>query len=304
MRINRNSRTGILLFTFHLFFISGYGALQTEPSASNNTPPMRALSLVNSDRVLVIAHRGYSGLAPENTLPAFELAFQTGSDLVELDYYHSKDQLPIVFHDTTLDRTTNARDLWPQTKIPVRDRTWDDLRQLDAGTWFHPRYAGVRIPTLSEALDFIQPHSVTLIERKEGDAETCIRLLEEKNLLHDVVVQAFDWTYLRQCRELAPDLVLGALGPPGSWQGRRLEPDERWLNSPFLEAIAETDAQIVVWNHQVTQQSIREAQQRGFRVWIYTINDPVAAANLVRIGVDGIITDHPGRIWKQLAIDR
>jgi glycerophosphoryl diester phosphodiesterase len=257
--------------------------------------------LIQIDRPLVIAHRGYSQMAPENTLTAFRLAMISGADLIELDYHHSRDGVPVVLHDATLDRTTDARVRWNDTNIAVASRLTLDLAQLDAGSWFDPTWHKLRIPLLSEALDLIQSGSVTLIERKAGDAPTLIRLLQDRDLLDRVVVQAFDWSFVRHCRELAPHLALGALGPPSSRDGQQLTDSEKWLNSAYLDEVQATGAQIVVWNRQVTPSSIADAHRRGLRVWVYTINEPAMAAVLVSLGVNGIITDNPALIWKGLA---
>jgi glycerophosphoryl diester phosphodiesterase len=257
--------------------------------------------LIQLERPVVIAHRGYSQMAPENTLPAFRLALLSGADLVELDYHHSLDGVPVVLHDATLDRTTDARTRWNNTNIAIASRTSSDLTELDAGSWFDPLYRDVRLPLLTEALDLIQASSVTLIERKAGDAPTLIRLLRDRELLDRVVVQAFDWDFVQHCRELAPNLVLGALGPPASRDGRQLNDSEKWLNSAYLDEVQATGAQLVVWNRQVTPLSLAEANRRGLPVWVYTINEPTTAAVLVGLGVNGIITDNPALIWKGLA---
>src|SRR5438874_598851 len=141
-----------------------------------------AVKLINIGRPLVIAHRGYSHLAPENTLPAFKLAMAAGVDLVELDYRHSKDGVPVVIHDPKLDRTTNAVRHWKRKRIRVASKTAVELQKLDAGRWFAAPYAGAKIPLLSEALDLLQTGTPALIEHKAGDPSTCIRLLREKGL--------------------------------------------------------------------------------------------------------------------------
>jgi glycerophosphoryl diester phosphodiesterase len=262
---------------------------------------MKVTDLIQLDRPLVIAHRGYSLMAPENTLPAFRLAIISGADLVELDYHHTRDGIPVVIHDSTLDRTTDVRSLWRQTNVTVAARSADDLRLFDAGAWFDPLFRGTSIPLLTEALDLIQSRSVTLIERKAGDAPTLIGLLSDRNLIDQVVVQAFDWSFLRECRALAPDLILGALGPPSRRDGRELTESEKWLNAGYLDEIELIGAQLVVWNRQIHPASVIEAQRRGLRVWVYTINEPVTAAVLVGLGVHGVITDNPALIWKGLA---
>jgi glycerophosphoryl diester phosphodiesterase len=266
--------------------------------AATPSPAERLLAL---ERPLVIAHRGYSAFAPENTRVAFDLAVAAGADLVELDYYHTSDGIPVVIHDSTLDRTTDARARWGGKDLPVAARTMAELRELDAGQWFKPPVTGQRLLTLDEALGIIQARGVTLIERKQGDAATLARLLQERDLVNQVVVQAFDWKFLREFHQVIPQQVMGALGPPGSRNGRRLEDHEKALNRGWLEEIRGMGAQMVVWNRQVDRESVSLAHQMGLRVWIYTINDAPLASSLLATGVDGIITDNPAIIWKVMA---
>jgi glycerophosphoryl diester phosphodiesterase len=244
----------------------------------------------------VIGHRGYNQQAPENTLPSFRLALAARADLVELDYHHTKDGVPLVIHDGTLDRTTDATNRWGGKDVFVRSRDLADLRTLDAGRWFGPAFAGTPLPTLVEAVEAIQAGGVTLIERKGGDAATLVRLLRERGWATHLVVQSFDWAFVREAHRLAPELVLGALGPPSSRNGRKLKDEEKVLTPEFIADIETLGAKLVVWNRQVTEAAVAHAHQRGLRVWVYTINEPKEAAGLVRLGVDGIITDNPGAI--------
>src|SRR5262245_14376533 len=105
-------------------------AANTRESQSAEAKASAAAHRVASSRVLVIAHRGDSKVAPENTLPAFESAVRAQADLVELDYFHSSDGVPVVFHDDTLDRTTNAVKLWRATKIKIESKPLTELRRL------------------------------------------------------------------------------------------------------------------------------------------------------------------------------
>ncbi len=264
--------------------------------------PPAADRLLQLQRPVVIAHRGYNVLAPENTLPAFHTAKETGADLIELDYHHSKEGTPIVIHDATLDRTTDATNHWQGPKIPISSRSVPELKSLDAGTWFSPKFAGTRLPLLTEALDLIQKGNVTLIERKAGDAATCAQLLRDRNLINQVVVQSFDWDYLRDFHRLAPEQILGALGPPGSKNGRKLTDEEKVLTPDWIAALRPTGAKLVVWNKQVTRDAIAHAHGLGLKVWIYTINDPAVATDLLDLGVDGIITDNPSLVWRAMAL--
>lgn len=293
MRPTFHSRLRIVLAAF----LCCANAL-TANGAPTNSP---AEELLNSRRPLVIAHRGYSAIAPENTIPAFERALAAGADLVELDYHHSKDGALVVLHDATLDRTTDATNRWAGKGIKIVDRSLAELRELQAGLWFKPPYPRVSLPTLDEALGVIQREGVTLIERKAGDAAACVKLLRECNLINRVVVQAFDWDYLRDFRRLEANQVLGALGPPSTRNGKKVEELEKFLNPVWLDEIKSIGAQAVVWNKQIDAAAVKTAHARGLKVWVYTINDESTARLLLSTGVDGIITDNPAIIWKALA---
>lgn len=243
-----------------------------------------ALDVISEPRVLVIAHRGASAEAPENTLPAFQAALDANSDLIELDYVHTSDGLPLVIHDGTLDRTTDAEAVFGGRDIAVDSKSLAELLKLDAGSWFDRRFAGTRLPTLAESLDLIQTRSITLIERKAGDAQTCVELLERKQLVPHVVVQSFDWGYLADCHRHAPQLVLGALGSKELTQDR-------------LADIAKSGAKIVGWNEKnLDRAAVDRLHNAGYRVWAYTIDDRRRASELVEQGIDGIITNTPAKM--------
>lgn len=260
-----------------------------------------AEALLKSPRPLVIGHRGFSMIAPENTRAAFERALLAGVDLVELDYYHSRDGVPIVIHDGTLDRTTDAVARWGGKDIAIGDRTAAELTSLDAGKWFKPPFPNEKLPTLEQALDLIQSRGMTLIERKGGDAATLHRLLTAKSLVNRLVVQSFDWNFLRDYHRLDPGQVLAALGPLGSRAGKKLTDDEKALNRAWLEEVRDSGARIAAWNRQVDAAAVREAHAMGLKVLVYTIDEPDVAAQLLAAGVDGIISNNPAIIWKVIA---
>jgi glycerophosphoryl diester phosphodiesterase len=262
-----------------------------------------ALKLVASQRPLVIGHRGYCQIAPENTLPSFKLAMAAGADLVELDYYPSKDGKLVVIHDGTLDRTTDATNRWAQKKIKVESKTAAELQSLDAGRWFDAKYAGTRIPLLAEALDTIQQGGVTLIERKAGAPPACIKLLRDKGLINKVVVQSFDWGYLRAYHEQEPEQVLGALGPPSQLSdGSKPAGMAKELGAQWLDDLVKTGAKVAVWSEKVSREAVQLAHQRGLKVWVYTVNDPEVANKLLDMGVDGLITNNTSLIWRTIAL--
>ena len=276
--------------------------LPSSAPASDRAPNRAAHRLLASTRPLVIGHRGYAALAPENTLASFHHALLAGVDLVELDYHHSRDAVPIVIHDGTLDRTTDATQRWNGENLRVADRTANELITLRSGLRFQPPFPDETLPTLLAALEFIQGRGVTLIERKAGDAQSLADLLTRRDLVNQVVVQAFDWTFLRDLHRILPDQVLGALGPPSSKDGRKLSDPEKFLRPSWLHEIRHLGAQAAVWNGLVDADSVTVAHQLGLKVWVYTINDATRATELLRIGVDGIISDNPGLIWRSLAL--
>jgi glycerophosphoryl diester phosphodiesterase len=257
--------------------------LETSASATEPTP---AEKLVAQPRVLVIAHRGNSSAAPENTLPAFASAVQLKADLVELDYHHTADGVPLVIHDKDLDRTTNAIKLWGGKKLLVQDYKLAELQKLEAGAWFNARFARTKLPTLEEALEVIQAGSTTLIEHKSGDAKTCIELLKRKELLDQVVVQSFDWKFVAECRALDQHVALAALG-------------NKELTTEKLDAIAKTGARVVGWDQkEIGPAQIELIHARGWKAWVYTVDDPARAKELIAAGIDGLITNVPAALLR------
>lgn len=236
---------------------------------------------IRQPRVLVLAHRGDSRVAPENTLPAFASALQAKADLVELDYLHSADGVPVVFHDETLDRCTDACRLLGGEHIPFASQTLAQLHELDAGGWFASEFAGTRLSTLEEALTLICRESQCMIERKSGDAATCVALLERLQVLDHVVVTSFDWRFLAECRSLSSGLVLGALG-------------EDLLTPERLQQAMDCGASVIGWGDcSVTREHVELVHGKGLRAWVWTVDDPRRAEALIGIGVNGLISNVP-----------
>ena len=272
-----------------------------QTSAGTSSP---AEKMLVAGRPLVIAHRGYSQIAPENTLPSFRLAKSAGADLVELDYHHTKDGVPVVIHDHDLDRTTDAVAKWGGRKIRVDSKTTEELRALDAGKWLDARFTGTRLPSLNEALDVIQDGGAALIERKAGDAATLVKLLHEHKLVNNLIVQSFDWAFLEDFHRQEPAQILGALGPPSTRGGKKLSDAEKMLDAAWIAGAAKTGARVVGWSRLITREAVSHAHARGLKVWIYTVNEPTLANQLLDWGVDGIITDNPALIGPTLALRR
>jgi glycerophosphoryl diester phosphodiesterase len=141
---------------------------------------------------------------------------------------------------------------------------------------------------LEEALRTIHNGSVALVEHKQGDARTCVELLQRMELADQVVVQSFDWDFVRNCHELAPRMALAALG-------------KEELTEEKLDAIAATGANVVGWDHKhVGRAQIEAIHRRGWQAWVYTVNDPARARELAAAGIDGIITDAPALVRSEI----
>lgn len=237
-------------------------------------------------RITVIAHRGASADAPENTLPAVDQAADV-ADFVEVDVQMTRDGRLVVIHDTTLRRTTDVRTRFPH-RAPwgVGDFTLAELRTLDAGSWFDTRYAGASVPTLQEVLDLLRGRAGLLLEAKApalypGMAQAVATELNRTGADRtQVVVQSFDWDFMREIERLAPGVPAGLLG--GHSLRRRLPTASTW-------------ARQVNRNHlRVTAAFVDLVHSYGMLTWPYTVDDPRRMRSLIELGVDGIITNRPG----------
>lgn len=237
---------------------------------------------MSNPSVMAIAHRGASEVAPENTLAAFEEALRMGAGAIEFDVRLSGDGTPVVLHDATVDRTTRAIPGITDSRVDQLSRL--DLLRLDAGSWKHPRFAGVRIPTLEEALRTIWPQAMPVLELKVPiDPELLGQLLQRYASVEESLVISFEPTWLIPLRRRWRDLPLGLLA-------------EQWQED--LPQRAKTlDVQVVVLNVEVlTQENILALQDVGLEVWCYTVNDVGMMAGCAAWGIKGIITDRPDLI--------
>lgn len=155
----------------------------------------------------IIAHRGASGYAPENTRAAFARAVAMGADAIETDVQLTADEHLVLFHDTTVDRTSDGRG-------PLADHTLAELRALDLGRWFAPAFAGERVLTVAEALDEFLPQLPFALEIKDPRAaRPLIALLADRYPLDRVQITSFSWTALLDAQAAHPGLSLGFLTP-------------------------------------------------------------------------------------------
>jgi glycerophosphoryl diester phosphodiesterase len=227
---------------------------------------------------LVIAHRGASARAPENTIAAFELALELGADAIALEVHLSRDGHPVVIHDFSLERTTDGTG-------PVGDRTVRELKRLDAGGWLARRFRGQRIQTLLEVLERFRDRARFWIELAGGSdlypglEEKVVSAIEIYEVVERSLLQSFDVTALLRIRALAPDLRLGALvdHPP-------LDP------AVFVPGLVQA---ICPSAHLLSEGDAARIRQGGLGCYVWTVNEPAQMDRLVTWGVSGIVTDQP-----------
>lgn len=241
----------------------------------------------------IVAHKGASASAPENTLAAFEMAIEMGTDMIELDVRNTKDEQIVVFHDETLDRTTNGSGF-------VHDYTLEEIRQFDAGSWFDPKYSSEHIPTLQEVLDSIHGRCKVIIEIKHMDhphyedfAEKVIDVIrKEKN--------GYDWIILES---MESQYIEAAHAYDDHVQTKKLMISED--SAPLLAFYIETKMHLgrakeddrmkalTPEYHTLSPRRVFRMHARGFEVFTYSPDTREEMVKMLHMGVDGIITNRP-----------
>ena len=236
----------------------------------------------------IISHRGTAYSAPENTLMAFEGAIRERADMIEFDIRATKDDVMIVMHDPTLDRTTDACARWNARRIPVNAKTFADIRTLDASainSAKYARYRGTRVPSFVEALEVIEKNSVALVHRKSGDARLIAADIFRHGFTGKTVVQSEDVSFLRDLHLVAPDVPLGWIA--GESEFRHADP----------AVLRKSGIRIVAFDDKtVTAGTLDIAMREGFNVFVYTIDRYAEGVRMAQFGLDGIVTDFPLRM--------
>lgn len=243
--------------------------------------------------VTVIAHRGSSGIAPENTAVAVKTAIKQDADFVEIDVQRTKDGKLVNFHDCTMERTTDVEERFPgRDSYRVSDFTWAELQTLDAGSWFDEKYAGEPLITVRDVIDQVRgksgllaeispcSHYTGLAEDLAVEFRSVPGYVDEALAAGQLGVQSFEIDDAKAFHAAMPDVPIGKL------DGQR-----------------PTDAELVelsTWADQVNTSTnvtdealIKRIQELGMESNVWTVNEPGRMRQLVGFGVDGIITDFP-----------
>ena len=234
----------------------------------------------------VMAHRGLSANAPENTLYAFSDAISVGADFIELDVQQTRDGVLVVMHDSNLKRTTGVnKDIW--------DVDYADIQNLDAGSWFDPAYANARIPTLEETLQFVDKRARLNIEikpTKHGSdtlEQDVAELITQYQYTDACYVTSFSYSSLKKVKEVNPEIRTGYLMSVAYGQFYSLKyADAFSLNKVF-----------------VTSQVVNAAHQQGKQIFAWTVNSMSEVRSLCNLHVDSIITDDPVMVQNVISRD-
>ncbi len=230
----------------------------------------------------IIAHRGASAAAPENTLAAFNLAIDLGADAVELDVDMTRDGVPIVIHDDTVDRTTNGHGA-------AASLTLNEIRQLDAGSWKDAKFMGERIPTLEEVFEAIAKKIWINVELKKmslkdnGFEQAVVRLIQKMNLRDRIILSSFNPFAIRKAQQIDPSIPIALLTTGKTPLYLR----EAWLE-PLLSLAARHPQ-----HAQLKYKGMAHYKRGGKRVNVWTVDDPNDMKSFASQGVDGIITNVP-----------
>lgn len=239
----------------------------------------------------IIAHRGYSGIAPENTIAAFRKAIEAGCGTIEFDVQLSQDSVPFVIHDSTIDRTTNGRGKVieiPSDELCIYSAAYEDK--------FGDAYMEERLPTLEDALTFLKGKARALIEIKsesvladqEDIEKAVVDLVTQAGMVDEAVVISFSSKALERVKRLSADINIGFLADRG-------RPEEA------VDEAVRLGATLVLYHRsQVDRAKVDAAHARGMQCVVYTVDEPGGLERLLDLGIDGIGSNRPGELLRYL----
>ncbi|QNF33231.1 hypothetical protein HUW51_11025 [Adhaeribacter swui] len=236
---------------------------------------------------MLVAHRGASNTAPENTLAAVQKALDSPADFIEIDVHQTRDSQLVVMHDATLDRTTNGEGA-------IAEHTLAEIKKLDAGNWFKPEFKNERVPTLEEVLQLVKGRKKLLIELKKGKdfypglANQTIGLLRKYRVREWCVLQSFHDEILQQI-----------------WQNEYQVPTHKLMvgKLPLVPVYFDTSLRfgsfdkyyrasaINVHRYFASRRFVKMVHNAGFKTFVWTVDDPAEINKLVNRGVDGVLSD-------------
>ena len=237
-----------------------------------------------SDTVTVVAHRGAAGKAPENTLASIRQAIADGTDWVEIDVQETADGEVIVIHDSDFMKLAGVN-------LKVWDGTLEQIRDIDIGSWFDPKFSAERVPTLAQVLEEAKGKAGVVIELKyyghdQQLEQRVVDIVEQLGMTDEVAIMSLKYAGIQKIRALRPEWTIGLLSATAIGNLASLDVD-------FL-AVAQGMA---------TPGFVRRSHEQGKKVFVWTINDSVTLSRMMSLGVDGVITDEPA-LAREVIADR
>lgn len=240
------------------------------------------------NNIINFAHRGASAVCPENTMAAFRKSLTLGATGIETDVQMTKDGGLVLIHDEELNRTTDGTGY-------IKDKTLQEVLEVDAGSWLGAEFKGEKIPTLEDLLDLLQGRDTILnIELKNGlflypgMEEKVIATVRDFHMSERVILSSFNHYSLAYCKSIAPDILTGILYGEGLYRP--------WDYAASLKADA-----LHATHYAVLPEFVAEATKHGIDYHPFTVNDPERMKYLIAAGVAGIITDYPDLLAELLA---
>jgi len=226
------------------------------------------------DNVQIMAHRGASSKAPENTLASFQQAIEDGADWIELDVQETADGQVVVMHDS---------DFMKLSKNPLKiwDATSDDLQDIDIGTWYAPEFADQRVPTLAEVLALCKDKIGVNIELKYYGHDQMLEqrvadIVDQQGMNDQVMAMSLKRSGVEKMKAIRPQWKVGLLMSVAAGNMNKLEADFLAVNATFADVLL-----------------IDQAHDNGKQVFVWTVNDAATMSTMISRGVDGILTDKP-----------
>ncbi len=238
----------------------------------------------NKKTVIITAHRGASNLAPENTMASIVKAMELGAQYSELDVQETADGKIILLHDDTLERTTDQEgNIW--------DKTFSELKEVDAGTWFSEEFKGEPIPTLKAIMDTVRGKMKLNIELKISGhekqlTERVVAMVEEENFIQHCILTSFDFGAVKKVKQLNEKIRVGYI----------------FSEMPEDEDVFTANVDLLSANKKlVDKEFVQKAHANNKEVHVWTVNEPEDMRRLIALGVDNIITNYPNVLKEVLA---
>lgn len=254
---------------------------------------------IQSSPVLIVAHRGASADAPENTLPAFELAWQQGADAIEGDFHLTRDRQIVCIHDTTTGK-------YASKNLTVRKSTLGQLKSLDVGSWHSPEFEGTQIPTLTEVLATIPPDKKLFLEIKSSPkiVRHILKEIDESSISPEqIVIISFSGRVIKTVKTRRPSLKAILLSPARrKGKADRLTPTPKQILARLRRSRADG---LSIYRHpDIDASYLAPILEAGYELHTWTLKTPHGARRWITLGALSLTTDTPGKLRSELTKER